>query len=165
MALEGQLINDSGPTEVQYTYVNAQPAALTVKDGEIIGIPGDAGKRVAAMVIGDTDVATPGTIAVGETTQVIIKGRIRAEKDTSVSFSQGVTCWWDASANKVSNAATANQHGDFVLGRVVSAAGTAATNVDVDLNEGPSAYSMGSSSSSSCSSSSSSSSSSSTSSS
>lgn len=162
MALEAQLINDSGPIEVQWTYTNSTGASLTVKDGEVIGIPADSGKRVAAVVRSETDVATPGTIANGEVCQVAISGRVRVPKDTAVSFSQGETCWWDASATTATDSATAGTMSDFVLGRVVNVAATADTTVDVDLNEGPYEGSMGSSSSSSTSSSSSSSSSSST---
>ncbi len=162
MSLEAQLINDSGPPEVQWSYKNSTAASLTVKDGEVIGIPGDSGKRVAAVVRSETNVATPGTIAVGETCQVAIAGRFRVPKDTAVSFSQGETCWWDASAGKATDLATASTANDFVLGRVVNVAATADTTVDVDFNIGPYAYSLASSSSSSTSSSSTSSSSSST---
>lgn len=159
MALEGQLIEESGPTVVQWTYTNATGSSLSATDGEIIGLKLDAGKRIAAVVRSETNVATPGTIANGEVCQVAIKGRYKVPKDTSVAFNQGATCWWDYSANKASNSTTCTNVNDFVLGRVVATVASSATTVIVDLNEGPSAYSMGSSSSSSTSSSSSSSSS------
>ena len=162
MALEAQLISDSGPTEVQWTYTNSTGSSLSATNGEVIGIPGDSGRRIAAVVRSETNVATPGTIAAAEVTQVAISGRFRVPKDTAVSFAQGATCWWDYSTNKATNSTTANTMSDFVLGRVVNVAATADTTLDVDLNEGPYEGSMGSSSSSSTSSSSSSSSSSST---
>ena len=154
MALEAQLISGSGPTEVQLTYTNATGSSLSATDGEVIGLAGDTGKRVAAVVRSETDVATPGTIANGETCQVAIKGRFKVPKDNSVSFSQGATAWWDASGNQATDSSTAATMDDFVLGRVENVAATADTTVIVDLNEGPYAYSIGSSSSSSSSSSS-----------
>ena len=162
MTLEARLINDSGPTTVLFKYTNATGASQSITDHEVFSIKDGSGKRIAAVVWASSQVATIGTLANGETGEVMVEGRLKFEKSTAVSFAQGQTAYWDYSTNKVSTAAVCDQMTDFALGRVVEAAATAADKVIVDLNAGPGAGSIGSSSSSSTSSSSSSSSSSST---
>jgi len=162
MTLEARLINDSGPTEVLMKYTNATGSSQSITDHEVFAIKDGSGKRIAAVLWASSQVATIGTLANGETGEVMVEGRLKFEKSTSIALAQGQTAWWDASENEVSNAAACTTMSDFALGRVVEAAATAASKVVVDLNTGPGAGSIGSSSSSSTSSSSSSSSSSST---
>ena len=52
MALEAQLISESGPVEVQWTYTNATGSSLSATNHEIIGLTGDSGKRIAALHLG-----------------------------------------------------------------------------------------------------------------
>jgi len=162
MSLEARLIDGSGPTEEQLTYTNNTGSSMSITDHEVFAIKDGAGSRIACVLWASTQVATIGTLADGETGQALIAGRLKFEKSTSVSFSQGQTAYWDYSDNKVSTKAVCNTMNDFALGYVIEDAATAATKVIVDLNKGPGAGSLGSSSSSSTSSSSSSSSSSST---
>ena len=153
MTLEARLINDSGPTEEQFTYINGTGSSRSITNHEVFAISDGPGKRIAAVLWASTQVATIGTLADGETGQVLVAGRVRVEKDATVAFAQGATAWWDYSTNKATNAATATQMTDFVLGRVVDAEVAASTKLTVDLNTGPQAGSIGSSSSSSSSSS------------
>ena len=154
MALEAQLLSDSGPTEEQLTYTNTSGASKSITDHEVFAIATKAGSRMAVISWAETDVVTAGTCAANEVMQVLKAGRIRVPKDTSVAFTIGNVVYWDYSANKGSDAATANTMDDFVLGMCVKTAAAAATEVDVDLNIGSDAFGIGSSSSSSSSSSS-----------
>ena len=100
-SLEGELKQGSAPTTEQYTYKNAQATSLSITNKEIIGIPGDSGKRIAAMVFAGEDVAVRGAVEIGETCQVFIKGRVRVPKDTTITLAQGVKCYWDADRKSV----------------------------------------------------------------
>jgi len=140
---------------VQFRWTNDTGASVNV--GDIICIHTAAGKRMAAMVLNES--TGLGAIADGGIGQILIRGRVNVQKSTSTAFLQGRTVWWDNSASQADAVATCNNVADCVIGMCTAAAATAASHVEVDLNEGPDSYSPGSSSSSSCSSSSSSSSS------
>lgn len=148
IAVEGQLITESGPKAVQFTYTNITSAGLSIPKKEIFAIVGASGKRTAAVMFASTQTDTIGTLAVGETGQVYIEGRFRVPKDTAVSFLQGEKVYWDASTNKASNSATASTMDDFVLGRAAEVGATASDTLVIDLNRGDGAYELGSSSSS-----------------
>lgn len=143
MALEAQLINDSGPPEVQISYLNAG-SALSITDHEMIGIEGDADRPIATATWASTQVATIGTCATDETTQVLWAGRVKVPKDNDVALTQGHTAWWDASTNKATTSTIADQDDDFALGLVVDTTVAADTEVVVDLNTGPYRYTEGS---------------------
>ena len=142
MAIEAQLIGESGPTEVQISYVNAG-SSLNIADHEVFAITADSGKPIASVAWASTQVATIGTCATDETLQILWEGRIKVPKDNTVALTQGHSAYWDASTNKATNATVANQSADFVLGMVVATAATTATEVIVDLNAGPNAYTAG----------------------
>ncbi len=143
MSLEAQLINDSGPPEVQISYVNGG-SALNIATHEVIGIEGDADKPIATATWASTQVATIGSCATDETVQVLWGGRVKVPKDTDVELVQGHTAWWDYSANKATNSVVANQDEDFALGLVVDTTVASDTEVVVDLNTGPYRYTEGS---------------------
>lgn len=143
MALEAQLIGDSGPTEVQISYVNAG-STLSIANHEMIGIEGDSDKPIATATWASTQVATIGSCALGETVQVLWAGRIKVPKDTNVALVQGHTAWWDYSTNKATTSAIANQDEDFALGLIVDTTVASDTEVVVDLNTGPHKYTEGS---------------------
>jgi len=141
--IEAQLINDSGPTEVQISYVNAG-SALSIRYHEVIGIEGDADRPIATATWASTQIATIGTCATDETVQVLWAGRVKVPKDTDVALVQGHTAWWDASTNKATTSAVASHDDDFVLGLVVDTTVASDTEVVVDLNTGPHRYTEGS---------------------
>ena len=159
MALEARLVSNSGPTEELAVHTNNSGVSMSITNHEVFAKAGNSGHRIVGILWAASYVATPGTLADGETGMYAIAGRFSFPKDTAVALAQGGTAWWDYSANKATNHATANDNLDFSLGRIVESAALADTHVTVDINEGPQAGSMGSSSSSSLSSSSSSSSS------
>ncbi|GAG20129.1 unnamed protein product [marine sediment metagenome] len=141
-ALEAQHIEDSGPTEVQMTYVNPD-AAVSITNHEIVGSQSDSGKLMATIIAASEDVATRGILATDETGQVWIAGRFRVPKDITVPLVQGHTAYWDKSTNKATTNAVANQADDFALGMVVKSASTSQAYVDVDINTGPYAFDIG----------------------
>lgn len=143
MALEAQLITDSGTPEVQLTYTNATGSSISITNHEIFSITSDTNKDVACMALASTDVATIGTCANGETMQALIGGRIRVNKSTAVDFAIGASVYWDAGNNTATTKAVAAAADDFCLGMCVKTAATAATEVDVDMNEGPQSYYQG----------------------
>ena len=140
---EAQLISDSGPTEVQISYVNAG-SAVSIVNHEIFAITADTDKPIATAAWASTQVATIGTCATDETLQVLWTGRVKVPKDTNVALTQGHTAWWDTSTNKATTSAIASQSTDFALGLVVDTVAAATTSVVIDLNTGPYKYTEGS---------------------
>ena len=98
--LEGEHKQGSAPTTAQLTYTNIKAFTLSITNHEVIGIPSDAGFRIAAVVFASEDLATRGTVAIGEVCQLFIAGRFRFPKDTDVPLVQGHTAHWDFSTNK-----------------------------------------------------------------
>ncbi len=152
--VEAQMIGGTAPNVEAYTYINSSGVGMSITNHEIIGIPGDPGQRIAAVLMTGEKSATIGTLANGETGTVYIAGRVKVPKSTSTAFLQGAPVYWDTSVNQADDITTANTTSDFCLGAVSDAAAASATHVVLDLNKGPSAYSLASSSSSSSSSSS-----------
>lgn len=133
MAREAQVLQ--GPVQ-NFTYT----ASGTVSAGEILKIDSDTSNKALALVI------TPEDGVNGDTVNAICKGLVRVPITTGVSISAGETVWWDVSTNTASNAAgiTTVAGTDFVLGIALEDGTASGGYVDVQLNEGPDAYTLAS---------------------
>lgn len=96
-----------------------------VKAGAFIQVDKRAGQ-----VIGDTAASAKGAIRV--------RGVIRVNKDAS-DLAKDAPVFWDADGTDLGGltGGCANSASDFLIGRALTAAGTAVTTVDVELNEPP----------------------------
>jgi predicted RecA/RadA family phage recombinase len=137
MAREAELRQNIGEA-VEWTWTNSTGTAVVA--GEVLAVATISGKRKAVVALEN--------IANGSSGQVMVKGRVNIKKQTSRAFTLGATVWWVAASNYADTAAYATLMTDFVAGQCSKAAAAADNNVEVDLNEGTQACSIGSSSSS-----------------
>jgi predicted RecA/RadA family phage recombinase len=142
IATREAILKQNVANAVQLTWTNSTGSDVSI--GEVLGISAGSGKRIAVVALE--------AISSGSSGQVLKGGRVNIKKNTSTSFSLGDPVCWDYDNDEANTASVANTIYDFVVGACTVAASSSASHVEVDLNEGPSAYDMGSSSSSSSSS-------------